>query len=444
VHFSDCDIRTGDDDFAIVNSVDITVANCSLQSRSSGIRLEASQFNTFENLTIHSNRGIAIYERGFGRTEHVSFANILIETQLFTGHWWGKGEPIYFAVGKPQAGPGSGEIGDVTFTNISGEAESSIVLYGHPNAWLRNIRLDNVHFTMRAIRPEVSELVAGNFDFRWTAPTLQEAVFKHDIPGIYGRYVEGLEIQNSSIAWCVRPECGENTLTAKNDNRDNVSTATNEDKEHGQKILTAENAENGHRGRGENNVTAKVAKDAKSDNPERKNNLTAGNAENGRRGRGENNVTAKDVKDAKNDSPERENNLTAESAEKSRRGRRENRSEISEPQPRDPQASTPGFFSSAVELEDFKDVDISGFRGSQAPGSSAAAIVLRDGSGISIRNSVADEGTNVFLEAHGVSGKRLLIGNDLLNAVNILQGETGEFSLRGNFVHGRAAVSKKQ
>jgi glycosyl hydrolase family 28 len=355
VHFSDCDIRTGDDDFAIVNSVDVTVANCALQSRSSGIRLEASQFNTFENLTIHSNRGIAIYERGFGRTDHVSFANIQIETQLFTGHWWGKGEPIYIAVGKPQAGAGSGEISDVTFTNISGDAESSIVLYGHPNAWLRNIRLDNVHFTMRATRPEVSQLVGGNFDFRWTAPTLQEAVFKHDIQGIYGRYVEGLEIQNSSIAWCVATNCEEKTLTAK---------------------------------------------DAKKDNREHENNLTAEDAENGRRERGE----------ARSDS----------------------------------QLSTPGFFSSAIELEDFRDVDVNGFRGSHAPGSSAAAIVLRDGSGISIRNSVADEGTNVFLEAHGVSGKRLLIGNDLLNAVNILQGETGEFSLRGNFVHKRPGASKKQ
>ena len=357
VHFSDCDIRTGDDDFAIVNSVDVTVADCALQSRSSGIRLEASQFNMFENLTIHSNRGIAIYERGFGRTDHVSFANIQIETQLFTGHWWGKGEPIYIAVGKPQAGPGSGEISDVMFTNISGDAESSIVLYGHRNAWLRNIRLDNVHFTMRATRPEVSQLVAGNFDFRWTAPTLQEAVFKHDITGIYGRYVEGLEIQNSSIAWCVATNCGEKILTAKT------------------------------------------------------------------------------AKDSKNDNRERENNLTAESAEKSRRERGEARS--------DSQLSHPGFFSSAIELEDFRNLDVNGFRGSQAPGSSAAAIVLRNGSGVSIRNSVADAGTNVFLETHGVSGKRLLIDNDLLNAATILQGETGEFSLRGNFIHKRPAVSKR-
>ena len=69
--------------------------------------------------------------------------------------------------------------------------------------------------------------------------------------------------------------------------------------------------------------------------------------------------------------------------------------------------------------------------------------MLRNGSDVSIRNSVADAGTNVFLEAHGVSGKRLLIDNDLLNAATVLQGETGEFSLRGNFVRKRPAASKR-
>ena len=309
VHFSDCDIHTGDDDFAIVNSLDVTVANCALSSRSSGIRLEASQFNMFENLTIHSNRGIAIFERGYGKTDHISFANIRIETQLFTGHWWGKGEPIYIAVGKPQNGAGSGEISSLTFSNVIGDAESSIVLYGHPDAWLHNIVLDNVHFTVRTTRKEVSDLVGGNFDFRWTATNLKEAVFKHDIPGIYGRYVDGLHIQNSSIAW------------------------------------------------------------------------------------------------------------------------------------RQP---TPEFFSSGVELEDFRNLDVSGFRGSDAPGSKSAEFFLRSGSGISIRNSTAAPGTNTFLDASGISGKRLLMNNDLANAATALKGDAVQFTQRGNYLGKQHTTSAAQ
>jgi len=258
----------------------------------------------FENLTIHSNRGIAVYERGFGKTDHISFANIRIETQLFTGHWWGKGEPIYIAVGKPQNGAGSGEISNVTFSNVSGDAESSIVLYGHPDAWLRNIVLDNVHFTMRTTRKDVSDLVGGNFDFRWTATNLKEAVFKHDIPGMFGRYVDGLHIQNSSIAWA---------------------------------------------------------------------------------------------------------------------------------------SPSPGFFSNGVQVEDFRDLDVSGFLGSDAPGSRLAEFFLRSGNGVAIRNSTAANGSNVFLNAQHISGKRLLMNNDLSNAATALKGEAVEFTQRGNYFGRRHA-----
>jgi len=340
VHFSDCDIRTGDDDFAIVNSVDVTVANCTLASRSSGIRLEASQYNMFENLTIHSNRGIAIFERGFGKTDHVSFANIRIDTQLLTGHWWGKGEPIYIAVGDPQAGPGSGEISNVTFSNIGGDAESSIVLYGNPNAWLRNIVFNDVHFTMRTTRKDVSDLVGGNFDFRWTSPNLKEAVFKHDIPGIYGRYVDGLHIHNSSVDWCLRNLCGSLCEVC------------------GQKPLTAEDTKDHREGR-----------DAKP-------------------------------------------------------------------------AAEPEFFSSAIELEDFKNLDLDGFRGSAALGTGAAVLSLSNGSGVSIRNSTAATGTRVFLEAHKVTGQRLLMSNDLANAETLLKGDLAGFVLRGNYVASQRAGVK--
>ena len=302
VHFSDCDIRTGDDDFAIVNSVDLTIANCTLSSRSSGIRLEASQFNVFENLTIHSNRGIAIFERGFGNTDHISFANIRIETQLFTGHWWGKGEPIYIAVGKPRSA-GSGEISNVTFSNITGDAESSMVLYGHPEAWLHNIVLDNVHFTMRTTRKDVSDLVGGNFDFRWTAPRA-EGVVKHDIPGIYGRFVDGLRIQSASITW------------------------------------------------------------------------------------------------------------------------------------KPPSAD---FFANAIEVEDFRGFDVTEFSGSAAPGSTSATFFLRRGKDVSIRNSTALAGTELFLESHNVEGKRLLLNNDLSSAATVVKGEGAQFTQRRNYLGKRSA-----
>jgi hypothetical protein len=199
VHISDCDIVAGDDDFAFYGSDDVGVDNCSLVSRSAGIRLENTRYGTFSNLTIHSNRGIGIFERS-GTTANLSFANIAIETQLLTGHWWGKAEPIFIAVGPAQAGKNS-EVRDVHFLNVFGEAEAGMVIYGDEESWIHNLTLEQVRFHIREPRQKVADLVGGNFDFRWTARQLSRAVFQHDIPGLYARYVDGFDINGLQIEW---------------------------------------------------------------------------------------------------------------------------------------------------------------------------------------------------------------------------------------------------
>ena len=199
VHVSDCDIVAGDDDFAFYGSENVGVTNCSLVSHSAGIRMENTRWATFSDLTIHSNRGIGIFERS-GTTANVSFANIAIETHLLTGHWWGKAEPIFIAVGPPGAAK-SPDVHDVHFTNIFGTAEAGMVLYGDEKSWLKNITFDQVRFTIRSPRKNVAELAGGNFDFRWTATNLSRAVFKHDIPGLYLRFVDHMEIHGLYLDW---------------------------------------------------------------------------------------------------------------------------------------------------------------------------------------------------------------------------------------------------
>jgi hypothetical protein len=199
VHFSNSDFRTGDDDFAIVGSEDITVTNCSMVSNSSAIRLEDSRYSVFSNLTIHANRGIGIYERGKGTTSSVLFSNIAIDTHLLTGHWWGKGEPIYIATG--QADGVGGTVHDVRFSNIVAEAENGIMLFGDPNSWIHEISFDHIVLHMRVTRKDVNAKVGGNFDLRWTSKNLSNAVFKHDIPGFYGRYLNGLHLDSVAVKW---------------------------------------------------------------------------------------------------------------------------------------------------------------------------------------------------------------------------------------------------
>ncbi len=66
----------------------------------------------------------------------------------------------------------------------------------------------------------------------------------------------------------------------------------------------------------------------------------------------------------------------------------------------------PGFFRHALEIEQFEDLVIDGFRGSQAQSASNnpdAAIALRQGRAALIRNSTAPSGTGRFLSSEGVS-----------------------------------------
>jgi hypothetical protein len=98
------------------------------------------------------------------------------------------------------------------------------------------------------------------------------------------------------------------------------------------------------------------------------------------------------------------------------------------------------FFSGAIELEDFENLDVDEFRGLQAPGSAASAITLRRGENATLRNCTAAPGTGVFLEAHGVSGKKLLIDSDLANAGTVLKGDAAGFVLRGNYLPQRTAA----
>ncbi len=110
------------------------------------------------------------------------FSAITIETHLLTGHWWGKGEPIYIVTAPPMPGE-AGQVSDVQFSDISSEAESGIVLSGSPAAPIRDVSFDNVSFKIRTTRKDVSRAVGGNFDFRWTAKDRSHALFKHSIPG---------------------------------------------------------------------------------------------------------------------------------------------------------------------------------------------------------------------------------------------------------------------
>jgi polygalacturonase len=224
VRFSNCDFRCGDDALIVATrqwggpddepdylygnktgiSENITVTNCVLQSRSSGIRIgygkEPVRNCTFENIVIYdSNRGIGVFSREpDSDIENILFSNILITNRLHKGHWWGKGEPIHVSTIPRFKESTTGSIRNVRFHNIVAESETGIVVWGVPEKPIQDLEFKNVK--LRIKESKIHEIYGGNFDLRPTN-SFETAIFQHDIPAFYAQYVDGLTIAGSQFEW---------------------------------------------------------------------------------------------------------------------------------------------------------------------------------------------------------------------------------------------------
>jgi hypothetical protein len=216
-----CDIIAGDDALAFSGysvhhelpgyndirrtSENVTVSNCLLQTRSSGIRIGGIDQNSlrnyrFDNITIYdSNRGIGIFVHQDGSIENVHFSNMTIQTRLHTGDWWGNGEPIHISVieGAPVEKK-LGTLKNVSFTNIEATSENGILVYGDQTGSIDDLRFDRVRIHLN--NGKLQDEYGGNFDLR-PATELSKNLFKHDISGIYIRHASNVELSRVKVSW---------------------------------------------------------------------------------------------------------------------------------------------------------------------------------------------------------------------------------------------------
>lgn len=108
VIISDCHISSGDDCIAlscITNwdkpCEDVVITNCVLRSCSKAIVI-GYIYSVIRNVTIsnciikESNRGLCFMcNDECGLIENVRVSNLIIDTRIRAGNWWGNGEPIY-------------------------------------------------------------------------------------------------------------------------------------------------------------------------------------------------------------------------------------------------------------------------------------------------------------------------------------------------------------
>jgi hypothetical protein len=202
VRISGCRLSAGDDCIAVIGSENVTVSNCVMKSRSAGIRIGYGSRDvrncTFQNVVIDtSNRGIGIFVRGKGSVENVFFSDVIIRTRLSNGHWWGKGEPVHISI-LPYGGSESGHVRTVRFSNMTAEGENGLVLYGCKEGMIEDVGFDKV---LLRIGPGANnDLIGGNFDLR-PSESMESSIFKHGIPGIFGRFIRGLTIRDSELQW---------------------------------------------------------------------------------------------------------------------------------------------------------------------------------------------------------------------------------------------------
>jgi hypothetical protein len=197
IRISDCYIETGDDALAI-GGENVTASNCTLISRSSAIRF-TGKYSIFQNIVIRdSNRGIGI----FWNADHVLFSDILIQTRLFNGSWWGKAEPIYISTGVNGSYGGNTEtakVNSVHFSNITIEGDAGILVSGHALGAIKDLTFDRLRIRLKG--GPASSTVGGNFDLRATGVPVSGAIVRHDIPALYFRNVEGLAISGLEVEW---------------------------------------------------------------------------------------------------------------------------------------------------------------------------------------------------------------------------------------------------
>ncbi len=230
VRVSNCDIRCGDDAMVVTGfddmvgvhgeviksdsitnrmgnltnfSENIVVSNCVFQSRSAGIRVGYGEHHIrnciFSNIVIYdSNRGIGVFARDTANIENVQFSNIIIQTRLHKGSWWGKGEPIHVSVIAQNAKNPVGYIKNIQFSNIQMTAETGVVVYNDEPGKLDNVQFTNCQLLIK--KSSIDSIYGGNIDLRPTAKP-EQAIYKSDIPGFLVSNITNLKMRDIDISW---------------------------------------------------------------------------------------------------------------------------------------------------------------------------------------------------------------------------------------------------
>lgn len=216
---SDCVIRAGDDAIALTAytahedfdgftspkrpSENLLITNCLLVSRSAAIKIGPGQNDVrgvvVSNVVIrNSNRGLLVMQRDGSTISDLLFSNVVIETRLMAGGWWGKGEPIVLSSLRAHADSPVGRIERVRFNGITATSEAGVVLWADDDC-----RVDDVSITDLRLTIAGSPLAAshgGNLDFR-NCDDRAKALFAADLAAVLCNKVFRVTLDRVDVTW---------------------------------------------------------------------------------------------------------------------------------------------------------------------------------------------------------------------------------------------------
>ncbi len=203
VIISDCYISSGDDCIALsgitnwnIPCEDVVITNCVLKSCSKAIVIGYT-YSVIRNVTIsnciirESNRGLCFMcNDECGLIENVRVSNMIIDTRIRAGNWWGNGEPIFLMAlkhdyhipveQKPQRVTECA-IRNVHIDGVTCMGENAMGIVGSYDN-IREVTLKNIDYTRKA---------SENLMLKGATLDLSPSNVVVEVPMDCGLYIEG-------------------------------------------------------------------------------------------------------------------------------------------------------------------------------------------------------------------------------------------------------------
>ena len=210
VRVVNCAIRAGDDCIVLKTSrnftaygdcEEITVANCTLESSSAGIKLEPEGPGRIAGVTIagctirRSNRGVAVLQRDGATVEDVLLSDLAITTLRHHPMWWGAAEAVHVSNLPRRAGVPAGVVRAIRFDNLTCRGEGGLFVRGWPGSVTSDISFSGVDLTIA----KTSAYAADTYDIRPTEVT--PGLYKSRIAAVLACDVSNLTLRDVAVHW---------------------------------------------------------------------------------------------------------------------------------------------------------------------------------------------------------------------------------------------------